>query len=243
MSPDARRCMEKLAEAYVGAGFPSFKTISWNRQSLGSANNELQALRLLQPMNAQSVRFTEAGLEWAMSYHRMPKEIRWARALFSVFEEGYAKQTSGEWWFPTIDHLEADKVGIDPQQTQVAVKILLQKGLIDADASEERHLKLTDLGKDTCLHPYTLDDRLAPRSTGRLVNASTTNVFHGPAQVGDGNVQNVTNAIIIQHLIEQIEKDPTVTPDQKSRWVDTLKDIAASGVGSAISSALQTFFG
>jgi hypothetical protein len=165
LSPAARGVMGEMADAYVRAGFPSIKTWAFERTSFGSVVNELQAHGLLQPMTPRALRLSEKGQAWIMA-NLVPKEVRWASAVFSRFADEYAQHMTGQWWFRRLDELEADGLGLDLQQTKVAVKILLQKGLISSDASGEGSLELTDLGKDTCLHPETLDVRLGPRGAG-----------------------------------------------------------------------------
>ena len=108
MSPKARLVMEELAQAYVRAKHPSIKR--WAFEWTGPVHDELLALGLLERLTQTMLRLSEKGLNWVMERRLVSDEIRWARAVFTIFAEAYAQQTSGEFWFRTLEHLDASSV-------------------------------------------------------------------------------------------------------------------------------------
>ncbi len=248
LSLEARAYLDRLTEAYTKRGFPNHKAWQFAKGESGASYDELAAHGLIERMGTKDGfwRLTDKGKDWILT-HREPDEIRWARTVFSRFESTYAEKASdgGQWWLSAFDDADATELGLELRQVKVGLRILLQKRLLTADASGEAYLELTELGEDACLHRQVLDDTLAPpRSAASLiVDARTSNVFNGPAQIGDGNVQYVTYSVVLQQLLQQIESDPNIEPEKKSRWGDVVKDIVASGIGNAVVAGLQTILG
>jgi hypothetical protein len=245
LSAKTRALLDDLTQRFARAGFRD----GWffDKGLDDDEHNELAAHHLIQRMGTKggAWRLTDSGKRWVMA-HQEPDEIHWARIVFSTFQKTYRDRLGegGQWWLIGFEEQDALEIGLTLQQTKTGLQILVQKGLVSTDGSGEGHLELTERGKHACLHQATLDGALsASQNAPSFVDARTSNVFNGPAQVGDGNVQSVTYSVVLQRLVQQIESDPTIPADTKSRWTDTLKDIVASGVGNLVVKGIETILG
>jgi len=166
-----------------------------------------------------------------------------ARALFKLFVDAYHKNLgkNAYWAFRDFDEGDASEVGLTMPQLHVGLDVLKEKGLVESTALCGNY-GLTVEGKSACLHPETLDETLGPPKRVQL----SAIVFNGPmhnTQIGDGNVQTVTYSMVLQNLVEHIEHDTGVGSEQKSRWVDTLKEIAASALSQTAAAVISKLGG
>ena len=127
---------------------------------------------------------------------------------------------------------------------RAAAQILRDKGILQLHSLGGAY-KLTDYGRELCLDTNELEEVLGPPPPPTL-NFNHTNIgsINGNAQVGNHNVQNNSLAINnIQQLVQEINDDPDVDPEKKSRWVETLVNVATGIGGAAAGAAVSKVIG
>ncbi len=247
LSADAEKYMRDLAELYEKAGLPNHKVWGFDGGKDGPPYNELSALQLLELSGTRgsSWRMTNQGHQVILQIRtaRLAREaedpnLAAARRVFGEFREQFQEQLgeTGSWL------LEFD----DPEERR-GLAVLKMFDLIEQGSKGPYSGKLTDLGKRVCLQPSLLEEALGatPGAQQAMVKTMVNN-FNGPiqnAQVGDHNTQNITYNVVLQSLIEKVENDASIEPDEKSRLVGMLKDVLASGVGQAIVAGIGALAG
>jgi hypothetical protein len=172
---------------------------------------------------------------------RVNEDIELARRVFGRFLEVYQEHLgrSGVWAI-RVQALE-ERLGMTTEQRRRGVAVLVQQGLIKIMGTQS--FRLTPRGAGVCLHPETLAQYLGPRQPIAPVvqNINTLNATHvQSAQVGDGNVMNVTYSQVLTALADKIEADPAVPPEQKSKWAGALREISTHPISVAVVTAVAT---
>lgn len=176
------------------------------------------------------------------------EQTKWAGEVFEVFRRAYNEHlgTGSRWSIKMgVAHDGDGKwcTKLTPQQERAGAEILQDKGFLKR-LSRDGHYQLTPEGRQLCVHPELFDEALSPpRSAASVSNTTTIGTIHGNAQVGNHNVQNNSLAINnIQQLIQEINDDPDVDPEKKSRWIDKLVNVAtaisAAATGAAVSKVI-----
>lgn len=131
--------------------------------------------------------------------------VELARRLFAEFQRVYAENLSrGSIWYLPIQGNEAH-FGFSAEEARTAISVLTQKDLIEMRGIGR--YRLTEPGREACLHPELIEARLgAPRPMSPVVHSSTVHVHGGNNQIGDGNTQNITYRSVLQAALEAAEE-------------------------------------
>lgn len=137
----------------------------------------------------------------------MADRIALARQVFGAFQASYEKycdQPHVHWWLNLLEPDDDDmKLALSADQIGTGISVLRQKGLIKLRTSSMQ--ELTDLGREVCLHPETLDRYLAPQVPDPPIQNVTFNAQQMQnVQTGHGSVINVTYSQVLQQLANDV---------------------------------------
>lgn len=155
----------------------------------------------------------------------MPDRLELASEVFVVFRLHYEQNRPDAVW--GLSFREQSPVpGLSLDEAREGAGVLLQKGLI-RHMGTGRNYRLTDRGKEACLHPEQLDQYFAPLFRSGAPQAVTINAanMHN-TQVGHGNTQHITYSVVLNELRRKIE-DADIPPAEKSKLVQAIQAVAA----------------
>jgi hypothetical protein len=152
-----------------------------------------------------------------------------ARRLFAEFRQAFDQVSGASGLDLSFDEDEIARMGMTRLQFDGAETVLTDAGLIRGATLNS--LELTELGREACLYPERLNQILGPK---RDVESNVVHVSGQTVVVGDNNTVQVNTDELVQQLADALQRSVAIEPEQKSRWLEALKDIGAHLAASAV---------
>jgi hypothetical protein len=152
-----------------------------------------------------------------------------ARRLFAEFRQAFADKSGSTTWWLTFDGEDLERMNMTTTEFDGAQALLLDRDLVERMGMDG--LRLTASGREACLSPERLNQILGP---ARDLEGSVVHVSGQTVVVGNNNTVQVNTDELVQQLANALQRSSAVEPEQRSRWLEALKDIGAHLASSAV---------